>query len=91
MPTAVKTFVVAFVVFTVVGSATVLALGIVADLNGWSSFDVSLGPVTAFAFDRDGSSTSTTFGSGIALGAVVLAAVNAAVAGALGGRSPRSA
>ena len=91
MPTAVKTFVVAFVVFTLVGSATVLALGIVADLNGWSSFSVGAGPVTAFAFDRTGDSTSTTFGSGLLVVAALAAAANTVAAALLGSRSPRSA
>lgn len=77
MSTAVKAFLVGFVLFVVVGCAGALALGILADLNGWSSFRIGAGPVTAFEFERTAGTTSTTFGAGLLLFAALLAAAKA--------------
>ena len=80
-----KAFLVGFVLFVVVGCAGALAraLGSLADPNGWSSFRIGAGSVTAFEFERTAGTTSTTFGAGLLLFAALLAAAKAGEADVL--------
>jgi hypothetical protein len=64
-----------------------LALGIVAQSGGWPSFRMGLGSLTVLEFTRRDETTSTAFGSGIAVVAILGGAVNAAAAAFLGRRA----
>jgi hypothetical protein len=64
-----------------------LALGVVAQSSGWPSFRIGFGSLTAFEFTRGGGTTSTTFGSGIAVAAILAGALNAAAAACLSRRA----
>jgi hypothetical protein len=79
-----RTFVIGLVVGTAALSAVLyaaaLALGVVADSNGFASFEWSLGPVTLFAFERAGRSTAMTVGAGLALIALAGGVLNGAAA-----------
>ena len=48
-----------------------LALGVVAQSSGWPSFRIGFGSLTLFEFARGGGTTSTTFGLGIAVAAIL--------------------
>jgi hypothetical protein len=54
-----------------------VAVAIAADANGWSSFSVGGGPLLLLEFERAGRSTSTSFGAGMAVLALVAGALNA--------------
>jgi hypothetical protein len=56
------------------------ALGIAAQSGGWASFRVALGPAVLLEFTREPVGTSTTFGPGLALAALLGGALNAAAA-----------
>jgi hypothetical protein len=75
-------------------SATVLlvggfVLGIAAQAGGWHSFRVGPGALSLLEFERSGRTTTTTFGSGLALVAAAGGALNAAAAAWLRGRRKR--
>lgn len=57
-----------------------LALGIVADANGWDSFRISVGPLNVLAFERSGDDTATAFGPGLAAIALAGGLLNAVAA-----------
>jgi hypothetical protein len=61
-----------------------LALGIAAQSGGWPGFRIGLGSLTVLEFTHRGQTTSTTFGSGIVVVAILGGALNAAVAAFLG-------
>lgn len=64
-----------------------LALGVFAQSGGWPSFRIGLGPLTLFELARRGATTSTTFGSGIAVAAILGGALNAGAAACLSRRA----
>jgi hypothetical protein len=64
-----------------------LALGIVAQSGGWPSFRIGLSSLTLLEFTRRGATTSTTFGSGIVVAAVLGGAFNASAAAFLSRRA----
>jgi hypothetical protein len=57
------------------------ALGIAAQSGDWASFRVGLGPITLLEYTSGPAGTSTTFGSGLILAALLVGALNAAAAG----------
>ena len=64
-------------------AAAALALGIVVDANGWDDVRLSLGPVALVMFERAAAGTSTTFGLGLPLVAVLGGLANAGAAAVL--------
>lgn len=60
-----------------------VAVAIAADANGWSSFSVGDGPLLVLEFERREDVTTTTFGGGMAVVAVLAGALNAAGAALL--------
>ncbi|HZB23239.1 MAG TPA: hypothetical protein VE444_05285 [Gaiellaceae bacterium] len=63
-----------------------VAVAIVADANDWSGFSVGDGPLLLLEFERRGAATTTTFGGGMAIVAVLAGVLNAAGAAFLGRR-----
>jgi hypothetical protein len=80
----VRAVVIAFVLGTVAVWVALLvagfALGIAAQSGGWASFRVGFGLATLLEFTREPAGTSTTFGPGLALAALLGGALNAAAA-----------
>ena len=70
----------AFGAFALLGC---LAIGAYADAAGRRSLELELAGIQLLAFAREGESTSTTLGPGVALAAVVGGFANAAGAAAL--------
>mgnify|MGYP001559433834 CR=1 FL=1 len=66
--------------FAIIILAAAFAFVIAADAGGWASTDVSVGPVVFVIFERSADMTSTTFGPGIMLAALLGGAVNAVAA-----------
>ncbi len=54
-----------------------LVVGIAAQSGGWSSFRIAAGPLVLFAFERAGTTTSTTFGAGLPLASLAGGVFNA--------------
>jgi len=59
------------------------ALSLAAASGDWKSFEVALGPVHFFAFERDGNTTSTEIGIGVVFVALLAGLVNAGGAAVL--------
>jgi hypothetical protein len=80
----VRAVVIAFVLGTAAVWVVLLvagfALGIAAQSGGWGSFRVGFGLATLLEFSREPAGTSTTFGPGLALAALLGGALNAAAA-----------
>jgi len=70
----------------VVEILVLVAVAIAADADGWKSFSVGGGPVLLLEFERTPTTTATTFGSGLAVVALLGGALNAAGAAFLAGR-----
>jgi hypothetical protein len=64
----------------IAAGAALIALGVVADGAGWSSFRVGIGPVPVLTFERRGGTTESTLGSGLGLIALAGGLLNAAAA-----------
>lgn len=76
----VKPFLLGFVAFALVVSSAAVALGIVAEENGWESTRIALGPLELVAFERARGATSMSFGPGLAVLALVGGVLNALAA-----------
>lgn len=63
-----------------------LTLNVAAERQSWQSFDVRLGPVLFFDYERTERATAVTFGSGLLLIALVGGGLNAAGAALLNRR-----
>jgi hypothetical protein len=68
-----------------------VALAALADASGRASFELAIGSVVFLEFVREGTSTSTTFGPGVAAAAVFGGALNAGGAALLRGLGRRRA
>ncbi len=66
------------------------ALTIAADANGWGSFAVGLGPLHMLEYTRTGATTSTLFGPGLLVAAVVVGLLNGVAARYIEVRTRRS-
>lgn len=75
--------------FAVLAYGAAVAIALIADTGGWASTRVALGPVTLLAFERTAGVTSTTFGPGLPLAALLGGVVNAAAAAVLRRRARR--
>ncbi len=75
--TTIKAFVLG--TLTGLGLAVPLALvaGIVADVSDWSSTTIDLAGMTVWAFERTGTTTSTSFGVGLIIVAALIGLLNA--------------
>jgi hypothetical protein len=79
-----RTFVISFLI----GTAAVLvllvvglmALGFAAAAGDWGSFDIASGPIRLFAFERDGTTITTSMGIGVVPVAALAGLVNAGAA-----------
>jgi hypothetical protein len=45
--------------------ATAASIGVTADVRGWGTFDLEVGPLPLLSFERDGASTSFELGTGL--------------------------
>jgi hypothetical protein len=70
----------------IVASVAGFAVGVAAQAGGWPSFRVGVGPILLFAFTDGKDATSTAFGPGLPLLALVGGLVNAGAAGVLARR-----
>lgn len=87
MRAAVIAFALGACAFGIALFAAGLALGVVAQSGGWPSFRIGFGPLTLFEFTRAGGTTSTTFGSGMTVAAILGGALNAGAAACLSRRA----
>lgn len=74
-------FILGAVAIGIVAAAAGLAVGIVAQSGGWSSFRLGVGPIVFLSFERTAHATSTTFGGGLPLLALTGGLLNALGAG----------
>ena len=77
---AVVSFVTGFLAVGLVLAGSVLALTILADVQGWASFGLGKGPFTIFEYRRTPEGTETLFGVGIIVFAVLAGILNASAA-----------
>jgi hypothetical protein len=87
MRTVVIAFVLGATAVAIAASVSGFVLGIAAQSGGWHSFRVAVGPVLFLSFERLPDATSTTFGNGLPLLALVGGALNAFGAALLGRRT----
>jgi len=87
MRAAVIAFALGACAFGIALFAAGLALGVVAQSGGWPSFRIGFGSLTLFEFTRAGGTTSTTFGSGMTVAAILGGALNAGAAACLSRRA----
>jgi hypothetical protein len=59
------------------------ALGLAAAAGDWKSFEIAIGPVRLFAFERDGTTTTTMMGIGVVPVALLAGLANAGAAAIL--------
>ena len=77
---AVVSFITGFLAVGLVLAGSVLALTILADVQGWASFGLGKGPFTIFEYRRTSEGTETLFGVGIIVFAVLAGILNAVAA-----------
>jgi len=77
---AVVSFVTGFLAIGLVLAGSVLALSILADVQGWASFGLGKGPLTIFHYRRTTEGTETLFGTGIIVSAILAGLLNAGAA-----------
>jgi hypothetical protein len=77
MRTVVIAFVLGVAAVAVAVSVAGFIVGVAAQSGGWHSFDLAIGPVVFLSFERLPEGTSTTFGSGLPLLALVGGTLNA--------------
>jgi hypothetical protein len=70
----------------IVASVACFAIGVAAQSGGWASFHAAIGPIVLISFERSPQATTTTFGAGLPLLALVGGALNAVGAGVLSRR-----
>jgi hypothetical protein len=78
-----RAFSVGFVAGALIACGIAFLLGVMADARGWESFTLAGGPFELLRFERLPSGTSSSFGYGIPIVALVLGLLNAAGALAL--------
>jgi hypothetical protein len=76
-------FAIGFAVLALLELIAVFSLNLAATRNAWASFDVHVGPVLLFAYERSAHISAVTFGSGLLLVALVGGVLNAAGAALL--------
>lgn len=76
-------FTIGFAVVTLLELIAMLTLNLAAERNAWESFDLRVGPVLLFAYERSVRVSAVTFGSGLLLVALVGGGLNAAGAALL--------
>jgi hypothetical protein len=79
-------FTIGFAVVALLEVIALLTLNVAAERQSWPSFDVRLGPVPFFGYERAERATAATFGSGLLLIALVGGGLNAAGAAFLNRR-----
>ena len=77
---AVVSFVTGLLAVGLVIAGCVLALTVLADVQGWASFGLGKGPFTVFEYRRTPEGTETLFGVGIIVFAVLAGILNASAA-----------
>ena len=77
---ALVSFVTGFLAVGLVLAGTVLALTMFADVQGWDSFGLGMGPFTIFEYRRTSKGTETLFGVGIIAVAALAGTLNAGAA-----------
>ncbi len=77
---ALISFATGFLVIGLVLAGTVLALTMLADVQGWDSFGLGKGPFTIFEYRRTSKGTETLFGVGIIVVAALAGILNAGAA-----------
>ena len=77
---AVVSFVTGFLAVGLVLAGSVLALTILADVQGWAAFGLGKDPVTIFQYRRTAEGTETLFGTGIIVFAGLAGILNAGTA-----------
>ncbi len=84
MRTSSRTYLISFLVGTaavfVVLVVSFFALGLAADTDGWKSFEIAIGSLRLFAFERQGKTTEMSMGNGLLIVSIVAGLVNAAAA-----------
>ena len=74
---AAVSFVTGLLAVGLVLAGSVLALTVLADVQGWASFGLGKGPFTIFEYRRTPEGTETLFGVGIIVFAVLAGILNA--------------
>ena len=77
---ALVSFVTGFFAVGLVLAGSVLALTMLADVQGWASFGLGKGPYTVFEYRRTPEGTETLFGAGIIVFAALAGILNAGAA-----------
>ena len=77
---AVVSFVTGFLAVGLVLAGSVLALTILADVQGWASFGLGRDPFTIFQYRRTAEGSETLFGTGIIVFAGLAGILNAGTA-----------
>ena len=77
---AVVSFVTGFLAVGLVLAGSVLALTILADVQGWASFGLGKDPFIIFQYRRTAQGTETLFGTGIIVFAALAGILNAGAA-----------
>jgi hypothetical protein len=62
---ALKALLLGVAAFALVLYAAAAAIGVTADVRGWRTFEVELGPLPLLSFEREGASTSFELGVGL--------------------------
>ena len=75
-----------FAVIALLEVIALLTLNVAAERQGWQGFEVRLGPVLFFAYERAERATAVTLGSGLLLVALAGGGLNAAGAALLNRR-----
>ena len=76
-------FAIGFAVVALVELVALFSVNLLADGNGWSSFELRLGPILLFVYERTARVSTLTFGSGVLLVALAGGALNAGGAAVL--------
>lgn len=71
-------FALGFAAFALLELIAMVALSLAAQQESWGSFDVRIGPVLLFAYERTARVSALTFGAGLLLLALVGGSLNAA-------------
>jgi hypothetical protein len=69
--------VIGFAVVGLIELIGLLALNAIGDARAWPSYDLRLGPILAFAYERSARGTAVTFGTGVFLLALLGGVLNA--------------
>lgn len=66
-----------FAVVGLIELIALLALNAIGDARAWPSWDLRVGPILVFAYERSARGTAVTFGSGVFLLALLGGVLNA--------------